>query len=338
MNGQPLKIGAFGTGNLGDDLMLQAILAMGQPCSVVSYGRPLLAHDVPYIQYQRFISDPVYFISNAVSLDFGGGDLFWSEKNLTDMLVFSQIAKSQGVPVRLKRVGLHGYDVNKMYAKLLLSIADEVSVRDSFSLDYSKLLGRADAVLDADYVFTLLENYPVVPRMSPILKVGINFSDTRMTSSDAGFINHMAGIFSELASRLNEIAEFFYVPFCIHRTYAPENDAKVGNLLWEASGGRIKYVGDIVNTDDLVRTVASMDILLGRRFHMQVLGYALNKHVVPMVEYVGESSKYSAIAYDHGINPIPYSGVSQGYVIDNIESRNRNIASNYIASNVEEAV
>ncbi|NMW19098.1 MAG: polysaccharide pyruvyl transferase family protein [Chlorobiaceae bacterium] len=325
MSTSPLKIGAFGTGNIGEDLMLQAILISEPTSEVIAYGKPLLPFEIPYISRTDFLACPEKYLKKSTSVDFGGGNLFWSEQNLCEMLVITQQAKLAGLPVRLNRVGLQGFEQNKDYARLLLKLVESVSVRDSDSFEIAKMLGRYDCEISKDYVFNLFNDREVSqPPLSLPIRVGINFADSRFTSEreeDQGFINHISGIFAELARIFGSELEFYYIPFCIHRTYSPENDLIAAARLWTSSEGLIHYIDDISNTNDLIRSVDSMDILIGHRFHMQVLGYALKKFVIPMVQRDHSSDKYTAIAIDNGVIPICYEGISQGFILERIQRR-----------------
>lgn len=325
MNPAPLKIGAFGTGNLGDDLMLQAILKEEPDANVVAYGPPCLSYEIPYILTSEFMDRADHFLSMATSLDFGGGNLFWSQENLSDMLVLTQQAKLAGIPVRLQRVGLQGFEINVKYFKMLISLVDSVTVRDTQSLHIAQRFGREDCKYVRDYAFELLGGDEVSPSSRiPIKKVGINFSDIRFTSKNSGhteFTKHMIGIFSEVARYFKGALEFIYIPFCNHRFHRIESDLTAGALLYDESEGLIQYQEGIFTTDDLIEKIKSVDVLLGRRFHMQVLGHGLGKFVIPLVDDYLEQSKYNAISRDHGVDPIPYTGVSQNFVIAQIKRR-----------------
>lgn len=325
MKSAPLKIGAFGTGNLGDDLMLQAILKEEPEVNVVAYGPPCLPYDVHYIPTSELMACPDRFFSAATSLDFGGGNLFWSLENISDMLVLTQQAKLAGLPVRLRRVGLQGYEINERYCRMLLRLVDSVSVRDIESLRIARQLGREDCEYARDYAFELLGTDEVsLTTCNPPKKIGINFSDVAFTSGDpshSGFIEHISGIFSELARHFQGVLEFYYIPFCNHRTHRIESEYRAGSILWDASGGLIQYVEGVNTTYDLIEEVKSMDVLIGRRFHMQVLGHGLGKVVIPLVNDLLESSKFNSLARDCHMVPIQYRGVSQGYTIGQIKRR-----------------
>lgn len=325
MKSVPLKIGAFGTGNLGDDLMLQAILKEEPDANVVAHGPPCLPYDVRYIPISEFMARPDHFLSMATSLDFGGGNLFWSSENLSDMLVLTLQAKLAGLPVTLRRVGLQEFERNEQYSRMLLRLVDSVTVRDTESLRIARQLGREDCDYARDYAFELLgagEASRAIRR--PIRKIGINFSDTRFTSDDPQhnkFIEHISGIFSELARYFKGVLEFCYIPFCNHRHHRVESDHRAGAILWDASDGLIQYSEGIYTTDDLIEEVKSVDVLIGKRFHMQVLGHGLGKIVIPLVYDILEITKFAAIARDNHVEPIPYAGVSQGFVIAQIKRR-----------------
>ena len=324
MKSAPLKIGAFGTGNLGDDLMLQAILKEEPDANVVAYGPPCLPYDVRYIPTSEFMARPDRFLSMSTSLDFGGGNLFWSLENLTDMLVLTQQAKLAGIPVRLQRVGLHDFEQNVRYSQLLLRMVDSVTVRDTQSLQIARELGREDCEYVRDYAFELLDTEVSTITCKAPTKVGINFSDTAFVSGDPShrdFIKHISGIFCELANKFKGVLEFFYIPFCNHRFHTIESDLRAGCTLWAASGGLIQYVDGIHTTDNLIESVKSVDVLIGTRFHMQVLGHGLGKVVIPLVRNFGEQSKHAAVAQDQHVEAIPYTGISQGFIIARIQHR-----------------
>jgi len=325
VNTPALRIGAFGTGNLGDDLMLQSILLREPASRVVAYGPPRFRKPVHFISYNRFMDSPETFFPGCSAVRFGGGSLFWSEENLIAMLVIAQRAKLAGLAVSLNKVGLQGFERNERYSRLLLSIVDEVTVRESHSEAVARYLGRNDVVRERDYAFDLFPEEPVpATTKNDIPVVGINFSDIRLSSSnpeDAGFKNHIAGIFSEIARRFEGALRFKYIPFCNHQSYEPENDMRAADVLWNDSKGKISYVEDVVTTDDLVDRVREVDALLGFRFHMFVLGFALGKPVVPFVESHSRLGKYGAIARDHNCEPILYTGASQGFIVSQVEAR-----------------
>lgn len=323
----PLKIGAFGTGNLGDDLILKAILLKEPNANIVAYGAPLLPNEIHYIDNDDFVANSERYIKMASSLDFGGGGLFWSEEHLINMLILAQQAKLAGIPVMLNRVSLQGYHYNKRYAEILLNTVDVVTVRDGYSLKIARDLGCDRAEYLRDYAFDLLDNYSVPAgkdRPSRRRRVAINFSDTQFTSinpNDKGFVGHIAGIFSELSKLFIDEFEFFYVPFCMHRTHRIEDDLKAAAILSDASGGLITFYDGIRNADDLVDAINSVDVVIGRRFHMQVLGHGLGKLVIPMAPDVWENSKFTSLANDMRVMPIPYAGVSRDFTISLLQRR-----------------
>lgn len=330
---EKLKIGAFGTGNFGDDLMLQAILEKEPNSNVVAYGPPKLPYDVRYIPIKEFMRKSAHYISMSNGVDFGGGNLFWSLENLTNMLILSQQSKIASLPVRLQRIGLQGFEVSELYTKMLLSVVDTITVRDSESLRIAKRLGREDCRLVLDYAYDLkiIKQNKNEDLMQRPRRVGINFSDWRLTSTDSAhknFAGHILGIFSEIARIFKDRFEFYYIPFCLHSSNRIEDDLLAGALFWESSAGLIQYCEGINTTNDLVSAVASMDVLLGKRFHMQVLGNALKKTVIPMVVDIHESSKFAAISKDHSTDLIPYEGVSQAFIIELIKNRLNMVISN----------
>lgn len=81
-----------------------------------------------------------------------------------------------------------------------------------------------------------------------------------------------------------------------------------------------------------------MDILIGRRFHMQILGHGLGKIVIPLVSDISEQSKFASIARDHHTPPIPYRGVSQNYIIGQIDRRLNRLLVQGISGNKNESV
>lgn len=308
-------VGGYGAGNLGDDLILSSILSKDSSAVIVAYGMPMIDKTIHYISFNEFIHNVHKIILCDDTLIFGGGGLFWSHDHIYEMLILALVAKSIGAQVELRRVGLHGFQMNTAASKHLLRIADVVSLREHDSLDLARrILECNHAILEPDYVETI--KMPDRHLSNSKLNVGINVATTKFTH-EPDFANHVCMIYAEISSIYRDILNFYYIPFCIHMSEENQNDLSRADALFFSSEGRIKYRSDVISTSTLMAACAQTDIFLGERFHMHVIARQLGCPMVPLIH--NQQTKYRAISQEYKESSIFYE-TSQAMIIDQISS------------------
>lgn len=172
--------GYYGFGNFGDDLMLSSIVdqlrrkdpaaAFTVKCRDDVEG---LGAGVTFLQADRILERPLPVWRRAWDymsalwrglgghdrLVIGGGALFLDKGGFNKSLVFLWLltlrAKLAGIPIHIVGVSfdLMANPVSLWLTRAIFRRARSISVRDSYSLDYARYFGRADAQLCADLAF-----------------------------------------------------------------------------------------------------------------------------------------------------------------------------------------
>lgn len=313
-----IYVGGYGAGNFGDDLILSSILDSDPEGTVVAYGRPLLEREIGYISFESFFRNADAMLRGFDALVFGGGGVFWSQEHILEMLAIALIAKSHGLRVELRRIGLHGFHRAHDASRHLLRIVDAVTFREHDSLDLAKQhLECTKAVVEADYACQIIRATPRIA--GERIRIAINVGSTGFID-DPSFSTHVQSIYAEIARRFADVAEFYYLPFCSHVSSHNQNDLAKADLLFEKSGGAIRCNGNPLTAEQLIAECVDTDIFVGERFHMHIVAHALGRPYIPLIH--NEQTKYRALAYEYRDLPIFYE-LSQPLLIDMLANRLR---------------
>lgn len=325
-------VGGYGAGNLGDDLILLGILSQDEDATVVAYGPPLLGKIQPYIAFEEFLENAHILLPKFEAIVFGGGGLFWSHDHIYEMLALALMAKSAGLRVEMRRVGLHGFHLNLAASRHLVRIADVLTVREHDSLDLAhRILGCEHAYVEKDFVEELVLHSAAEKNSLPT--VGINVASTNFIH-DQGFNSHVSTIYAEISAIFNGRLDFKYIPFCVHISDEVQNDIGRGDALFTASSGRIRYSDEVIDVQSLLSACDASDVLLGERFHMHVLAKKFNRVALPLIH--NEQTKYRAVAYEYRSAPVFYES-SQMMIIDQIRRRLEHFLDSSIAERTDGA-
>jgi Polysaccharide pyruvyl transferase len=308
--------GAYGTGNLGDDLLLKGALLehANEDIRVVSYGKPFINGVDDYINYYSFLDKPSEYLKRGDRFIFSGGGLFWSNLHCDEMLKISKEARKLDAHVSIKKIGAQGLDSNPEAIKRIMSLCDIVTVRDQNSIDILKEYGITErATYSHDYVLTLgdyiSQNHPKC--LSNKISVGINHSPTLFYYDDEHRKKTLR-IYAHIAKKYKDQVDFVYIPHTRHFSCIEQNDILYGEHFWLASSGLIKPLPFPTSIDGLLSYYARLDGVIGWRYHLLVLGTLFKAQVV----YLGsiEGHKYSAFAKENNIPQIDF-GLSENEII-----------------------
>lgn len=302
--------GAYGTGNLGDDLLLKAALEYHRSLPdnayirIVAYGPPFLEEPgLDVIDHDNFIRHPELYLSGNSSLHFSGGGLFWAASHCDDMLRVAKRQKELGGEVHIERIGTQGFHKNPDSVKQLFAISDSNTVRDKMS---ASLLAKYDVFSGAnpsqDYVLTLDTNpYPRHEASRPI--VAINHSAT-VFYRDPEHRTKTLRIYKQLAQYFTGRVDFVHFPHTRHFRCIDQNDVIHGEQFWCHSGGLIKALPFPASAEDALRTFSTFSGAIGWRYHLLVLAKLFN---IPSA-YLGQPGehKYGAFAQENMIPMINF--------------------------------
>jgi polysaccharide pyruvyl transferase WcaK-like protein len=290
--------GAYGTGNLGDDLLLKSALQhhSDEECRVVAFAKPLLRDDIPYIPNGEFIQEPGKFLARGDVIVFAGGGLFWSDEHIRTMLSIAEVASSVGSGVEVERIGVQGVNLDAEAARRFFSLASWITVRDANSVNLLRRLDithraafEQDFVLAMDYLPT--RNRPIRPR------VGINHSAIPFVHDEKHRLKALK-IYGELSRELVNV-DFVHVPHTLHFTQSDQNDLFVGEQFQEYSNGRILPLPFPKFAEDLVDIYSGLTAAVGWRYHLNVLSTFVG--IPSAVVCQDDEHKYRAYATENKI-------------------------------------
>jgi polysaccharide pyruvyl transferase WcaK-like protein len=290
--------GAYGTGNLGDDLLLKSALQQhsDEECRVVAFAKPLLRDDIPYITNAEFIQEPGKFLGREDVIVFAGGGLFWSDEHIRIMRSIAEVASSVGCGVGVERIGVQGVNFDVEAARRFFSLASWITVRDANSVN---LLRRLDITHRAAYEqdFALVMDYSPTRNRTIRPRVGINHSAVPFVHDEKHRLKALE-IYGELSRQLENV-DFVHVPHTVHFTQSDQNDLFVGEQLQEYSGGRIVPLPFPKFAEDLVDIYSGLTAAIGWRYHLNVLSTFVG--IPSAVVCQDDEHKYRAFATENKI-------------------------------------
>lgn len=298
--------GAYGTGNLGDDVILKAALQTYQnhDCRIICYGKPRINERIEIIDHYDFVNDPAKYLVAGDELVFAGGGLFWADQHIEEMCRSAEVAKGIGCIVRIERVGAQGIEIAPETARKLFNTCDAITVRDPDSVALVNELGvKPTVTYQRDYAFELQGRRTRLLRPDRI-QIGLSHS-AQSFFFDADHRNKAILIYYEIALRCKEIADLVYVPHVRHYNVASENDVIYAEYFWQGSGGLITPLPMPESVEQLTEIYRSLDGMFAWRYHALALA---TRAGVPAA-YIGElgANKYCALAQYYGLPQIDFA-------------------------------
>jgi polysaccharide pyruvyl transferase WcaK-like protein len=302
--------GAYGTGNLGDDLLLKAALLeyKDQDVLVVSYGKPFLDESIDFVEHFDFLNNPEKYVNEGDDIAFCGGGLFWAATHCEDMLNIALYIKNNHGNVFINRIGAQGFHCNIEAVKKLMAVASSISVRDINSVDILKEYNVTDkAVYLPDYVLTLNDFIDMdsfkQEKSTQIKRIAINHSATPFYH-DFEHRKKTLHIYSTLAKEYEGKVEFVCVPHTRHFSCIDQNDIVNGEHFWCASRGLIKSLPFPESVEELLHYYGSFDGVIGWRYHLLILAHLFDINSA----YLGSPGghKYGAFARENNIPQINF--------------------------------
>lgn len=294
--------GAYGTGNLGDDLLLKSALEIhGKDAVVVSYGTPFLREIPNWVGHDPFIENPLEYLKPGDSLIYAGGGLFWAASHADVMLNCAKAARSIDCDVSIERIGAQGYHMNPEAVQQLMALCSSITVRDEHSVQLLKEAGMTDrAVYNPDFALVLKDAPP--RNKAPRCTVGINHSATPFFHDEAHRRKTLE-IYSRLVAA-NPDVDFVYIPHTRHFRVMSQNDIVYGEYFWNATGGRIKNPPFPATVEDFLELYAMMWGTIGWRYHLLATSVRMGIPTAFLGQLGGH--KYGAIAREHKLPQINF--------------------------------
>ena len=278
--------GAYGAGNLGDDLILRGALTKyqkGPKIKVICYGKPQIRDfNFEIVDVFEFRKNTEEHLKDAALLIFAGGGLFWAVSHIQEMLKIAEKARDMNVPVEIERLGSQGFHSDKVSVKSFLDIPSKISFRDKNSVDLltrHKIIEEGRAKVEKDFAtLNNFENIGISDKVETnedVVNVGINHGAT-LLHGDEVYRRIFFRILNEVIRLVGPKYRFFHIPHTRHYKVLSQNDVIFGEYFWLFTGGRVNSLPFPDSVEDLISYYKGMDCTLSWRFHMLVTSTFLN--------------------------------------------------------------
>ncbi len=305
--------GAYGIGNLGDDLILLGALQDYALDSVriVCYGKPSINVDVDWISESDFKNRKEFFLKENDLLVFAGGGLFWADVHIYEMLDLARCAKKVGAKVYLQKVGFQGLHLAPDAVKELCNIADAITVRDFDSICLARnWFIDSNITHSPDFVFSLKEYVDKKrktiqeKKLEVRPKIGINHSNVNFYHVKE-HRDRALDLYAQVINNYHEKIDFVYIPQVRHKNVIAQNDILYGEYFWQKTKGAIGTLSFPKNVDDLLNIYCELDAIIAWRYHSLVLGNVLD---IPTLLFADMNrDKYQSFAKENAIPHIDFN-------------------------------
>ena len=334
--------GYYGVGNVGDDLLLTAILRRLRSAAPGSSFVVRSLHPVAELQnenvefscQERILLNPNlpkwrrlldYLNANWQALAgcramvFGGGTLFHARGGtLTNMvLLFLVVFQARLRGTRIFVLGAGVAEMPGISAKLLmaaiLALSNDFAVRDASSWRQCRqIFGGKHVRRTADLVFSL--QLPMAARISSGKTVGVTLAASDIGDAIAAYPQFFAALAADLTYLRDNGWSIRLLSFQeLDDPQASMSDTKLLQAIG-IEGERVELLRVSSDPDALCRQFTDLDVIVGMRFHGLVMAALLG---LPFVG-VGRDSKLSDFCLDAGMPFLSLSEVYTGLVAETI--------------------
>lgn len=295
--------GAYGTGNLGDDLLLKSALGVhGTEAVAIAYGPPMLENPPTWIDHDTFIGAPQDYLRAGDRLIFAGGGLFWAASHAEDMKNVAMAAQKAGCDVAVERIGAQGVHSNLPAATEMMALCSSITVRDHHSVEILKSLNVTDrAEYQPDFALIL----DAIPARNPGSRprIGVNHSATPFFYDEA-HRRKTLHCYSEVVATFTDDVDFVYIPHTRHFRVLAQNDIIYGEYFWHATGRRMENTPFAHTVEELLATYATLSGVVGWRYHL--LATALRFEIPAAFFGQMGGHKYGALSAEHKLPQINF--------------------------------
>lgn len=298
-----LLYGAFGAGNLGDDLLLLSALRRYQrSVCVIGVGKPSFALKLPFLRYDDY-TGIVSRLDRSTELVFAGGGQFWSIEHIINMYRLAARAKARGARVIIDSIGAQGAEHAPELVLDLCELSDFVSVRD---LQSKTILGSIGVSMERINVSSDLVSRLEMPlrKSSPTDRfvVGITQGDVDFYFSETWRM-HVMKIYNDVVAHFGDTVQFRFIPHVRHKTSIKDSCVLAGELIRCLSGNSIVPLVFPKNVERLLSYYRGLDLVIAnQRYHSLVIASSMG---VPSLNlYRSAASKYFAFGIENDIQSI----------------------------------
>ena len=322
-----LVAGAFGTGNLGDDAILNGLLRRlthsGEilKCNIVVFSRNpyRTALQEKVCAKRRNLLDIIR--SDIVII--GGGSLFtdWDRMALK-YSVLGILSKLLSKKTVFYAVGVSSIQnpITRVLTILSLNLADEISVRDAESRAQFINLGIKKTIKIVEDPALDVEPISCELARQFLNNFGISYNNKVIIGVTSQFIPHeesnttnffLLDIFSKLLREFDAL-QIIFIPFSTSRTLNKENDVAYGKWFQKQLKNENFVVLNCQFTPSEIMGILSIcDIVISTRLHPLILSFQVNTTAIG----VGVWEKVFAFCKQHNLPIIDSQSPTESYTI-----------------------
>jgi len=302
--------GAYGTGNLGDDAILEGMRRV--------YGKDLIAvcsHpeaiSLPSIDMENFLT----LVSAGDFVIFGGGGLFYSSAAVKEMETLAKTCLERGAIVECHGVGIEGtvWEEDKDSIRNFAQCMRAITVRSKKSLELLASIG-VSAKYTADFGFNL-----VSPKMREHRGRHIGLVITAPFSNQPE-MERLAKIVQELT----QIGIVHLIPHVRHFTGFGANDCLAAEYLFVQAHRPTQVIIEpwAGTPTKLLEQYNQMDFILTMRFHGMVLGMVCNRMSKEKIGLACLTAdlKYTAFANENNIPTYDFKDITLEWLPDLVKT------------------
>lgn len=268
--------GAYGVGNLGDDLLLySALMKWGCDSKVVSYGKPQIPIEVEWIHFKDFLIKFNEVVSPGDRFIVGGGGVFWSKEHIFQMNHFVTQLKKKKCEIIFDSIGTQGSSYSPKVVQNLVNLSDDFSVRDYDCVREMKTqnIKTNEVVVKKDLSFYIdYSNFEKIDLGNKLKVIGINYA---VPHHDVDKYQQMKEIFCDLSKKYQDEFQFYHIEHTVHKLNQKENDSIISEDLNRSSNGRIVALQP-KNIQQLIGFYKNFDLTIGFRYHMSAISVNLD--------------------------------------------------------------
>ena len=270
-----LIAGAYGTGNLGDEAILQGLLKIMRTNNLLVFSRD--PAETTRLHAVRAKRRNILDVLLAEKLLIGGGELFQDNMawKYALLAITSKILRKQ-VTVYAVGVSYLSNTIERIFTRICLNFVDEISVRDPDSKNRLLDMGiiKVIDVVDDPSINVASALYTEVSEIfnrEGISKsnflIGVTLRYTRNNEINKILINFFTKYFKDIIEQYINVQILFLV-FSKHKDSELDRDDAFGrDLASSLNDERFKVIDSIYNPSQMLAVIAHTDFFISARLH-----------------------------------------------------------------------
>ena len=279
-----LIAGAYGTGNLGDEAILQGLLKIMRTNNLLVFSRD--PAETTRLHSVRAKRRNIFDVLLAEKLLIGGGELLQDNMawKYALLAITSKILRKQ-VTVYAVGVSHLSNTIERIFTRICLNLVDEISVRDQDSKNRLLDMGIVkviDVVNDpgTNIASALYTEVSEIFDREGISKskflIGVTLRYTRNNETNKILVNFFTKYFKDIIEQCTNVQILFLV-FSKHRDSELDRDDAFGrDLASSLNDERFKVIDSISAPSQMLAVIAHTNFIISARLHPLIFASRAN--------------------------------------------------------------